>query len=69
MELYKNPDKMSERELRLEVKEWRSIVQKIEAVVDRAASDRSYDGDLIDDIRDIIDGREPAKVIPGNRFK
>lgn len=35
----------------------RQYIDAIEAVVDRAAGDRSYDGDLIDDIRDIIDGK------------
>ena len=67
MDLWKNPEKMSERELRSEVKEWRSINQRIEAVVDRAAGDRSYDGDLIDDIRDIIDGREKITLIVPQR--
>lgn len=62
MDLWKNPDKMSERELRIEVKECRSTIKKIEAVIDRAASDRSYGGDLIDDIRDVIDGREKVEI-------
>ena len=29
---------------------------RISDLVDRAASDRSYDGDLVDDIHDILDG-------------
>lgn len=41
-------------DLEVENKNLRAEVERVLAVVDRAAHDRTYDGDLIDDIRDIF---------------
>ena len=41
-----------------EIERLEAKIRNVEILVDRAAHDRTYDGDLIDDIRDALDSKE-----------
>jgi len=41
-----------------EIERLEAKIRNVEILVNRAAHDRTYDGDLIDDIRDALDSKE-----------